>query len=98
MKDYHDQTHWKTDESDFVSSRQKSFVYVEAVLDYGFELVNHPPYSTDITMICSTIKKEILSGSQYRSHGGVMSARGDIFYKQDERSDVSFPETKKCSY
>ena len=57
------------------------------VHDYGFELVDHPPYSPDLApsdyFLFPNIKKH-LAGKQYRTDDEVISAVEDFFEDQDE--------------
>ena len=58
-----------------------------AVRDSGFELVDHPSYSPDLTpsdyFLFPHMKKH-LAGKQYRTHDEVISAVGDFFEAQDK--------------
>ena len=51
--------------------------------DCGYELVDNPPYSPDLTP--SDYKKNHLAGKRYRTDDEVKSAVEDFFEDQDER-------------
>ena len=82
---------WKTDE--WVLFHQdnapahKSVVAMAAVHYCGFELADHPPYSSDLApsdyFLFPNIKKH-LAGKQYRTNDEVISAVEDFFEDQDE--------------
>ena len=79
----------------------KSMVAHVAVCDYGFELVDHPPYSPDLALsdyflFLDTHKKH-LAGKQYQTDDEVKSAVEDFFEDQDESLELYSRKSNHCN-
>ncbi|XP_052828224.1 histone-lysine N-methyltransferase SETMAR-like [Octopus bimaculoides] len=76
----------------------KSVIALAAVRDFGFELVDHPPYSPDLPpsdyFLFPNMKRH-LTGKQYRTDDEVISAVEDVFEGQDENFYTT--KSKRCN-